>query len=353
MPALGKPTSATSATVFSSRTTSPSQPEGAEQREAGCLALGVGERGVAEAALTAGRDDESHAGLVEVGELAAVGRRDHGAQRNRQLERLTLIPAAVVAHAGSAVAARAVRAAVVAEQGRDLRVGDERDVAAVAAVAAVGSGERLELLALDRDAAVAAVTGAQVERHLVDEGRHGSHSFRYENGKGEPKLALAEESSWCRTRPTGTMLTTLRPPLWPNSTAPASRANRVSSPPRPTFCAGVEVGAALADDDLAGLDDLAAEALDAEVLRVRVATVAGRGRALFVCHVLSLLRSYLMPVILTRVSSERWPWRFLYPVLFLNFWMTILGPRRSVMTSAVTLILARSLASWVILSPST
>jgi hypothetical protein len=31
---------------------------------------------------------------------------------------------------------------------------------------------------------------------------------------------------------------------------------------------GVEVGAALADDDLAGLDDLAAEALDAEVLSV-------------------------------------------------------------------------------------
>ena len=36
-----------------------------------------------------------------------------------------------------------------------------------------------------------------------------------------------------------------------------------------------------------------------------------------------------MPVILTRVSSWRWPWRFLYPVLFLNFWMTIFGPRRS------------------------
>ena len=39
--------------------------------------------------------------------------------------------------------------------------------------------------------------------------------------------------------------------------------------------AGVEVGAALADDDLAGVDDLAAEALDAEALGVGVATVAG------------------------------------------------------------------------------
>src|SRR5204862_6143887 len=32
----------------------------------------------------------------------------------------------------------------------------------------------------------------------------------------------------------GTMLTTLRPRLRPNSTAPAVRATRVSSPPRPT-----------------------------------------------------------------------------------------------------------------------
>src|SRR4051812_21757 len=34
------------------------------------------------------------------------------------------------------------------------------------------------------------------------------------------------------------MLTTLRPPLLPNSTAPAARANSVSSPPRPTFTPG-------------------------------------------------------------------------------------------------------------------
>ena len=39
--------------------------------------------------------------------------------------------------------------------------------------------------------------------------------------------------------------------------------------------AGVEVGAALADEDFAGLDQLAAEALDAEALRVGVAAVTG------------------------------------------------------------------------------
>jgi hypothetical protein len=49
-------------------------------------------------------------------------------------------------------------------------------------------------------------------------------------------------------------------------------------------CTGVEVGAALADDDLAGGNYLAAEALDAEVLGVGVTTVASGARAFFVCH---------------------------------------------------------------------
>src|SRR3954449_2088587 len=47
----------------------------------------------------------------------------------------------------------------------------------------------------------------------------------------------------------------------------------------------VEVRAALPDDDLAGLHDLAAEALDAEPLGVGVAAVAGGRSALLVCHV--------------------------------------------------------------------
>ncbi len=80
---------------------------------------------------------------------------------------------AVVAHAGAAVVRGPVGPAVVAEQGGDLRVGHEHDVAAVAAVAAVGAGERLELLAADGHAAVAAVSRLEVERHPVDECRHG------------------------------------------------------------------------------------------------------------------------------------------------------------------------------------
>jgi hypothetical protein len=49
-------------------------------------------------------------------------------------------------------------------------------------------------------------------------------------------------------------------------------------------CTGVEVGATLADDDLACGNYLAAEALDAEVLGVGVTTVASGTRAFFMCH---------------------------------------------------------------------
>ena len=61
---------------------------------------------------------------------------------------------------------------------------------------------------------------------------------------------------------------------------------------------------ALADDDLACANDLAAETLDAEALSVGVATVTS-GRCAFLCAIFSPYY-YLMPVILTRVV-ERWP----------------------------------------------
>lgn len=48
--------------------------------------------------------------------------------------------------------------------------------------------------------------------------------------------------------------------------------------------AGVEVGAALANNDLACVDNLTTETLHAEALRVRVAAVASGACALFVCH---------------------------------------------------------------------
>jgi hypothetical protein len=48
--------------------------------------------------------------------------------------------------------------------------------------------------------------------------------------------------------------------------------------------AGVELGAQLADQDIAGDDLLAAESLDATTLAVRIATVATGALTFFMCH---------------------------------------------------------------------
>ena len=48
--------------------------------------------------------------------------------------------------------------------------------------------------------------------------------------------------------------------------------------------ARVEVGAALTNEDLTSVNQLAAVALHAEALRVRVATVTGGTKALLMCH---------------------------------------------------------------------
>src|SRR5699024_11747679 len=51
----------------------------------------------------------------------------------------------------------------------------------------------------------------------------------------------------------------------------------------------VELGTALTHDDLAGLNLLTTETLDAEALCLRIATVGSAGSTLLRCHVVSLL----------------------------------------------------------------
>src|SRR5690606_9031837 len=67
----------------------------------------------------------------------------------------------------------------------------------------------------------------------------------------------------------------------------------------------MELGAALLDEDRARGDPLAAEVLDAEVLGIRVASVAAGADALLVCHGLPHPRT--RSVILTSVNFWRWP----------------------------------------------
>ena len=74
----------------------------AEQREAGRLALGAGQRGVAEAAAAALGDDQLGAGADQVGEHLAAARR------------LTTVPSGTGQHQVGAVGAVAVAAGAVA-----------------------------------------------------------------------------------------------------------------------------------------------------------------------------------------------------------------------------------------------
>src|SRR5690606_16595106 len=145
-----------------------------------------------------------------------------------------------------------------------------------------------------RYAAVAAVTGAQVQGHVVHEGCHGRDPFLIRR-ELRLKHVRASRSSPQRLRvrlckeavalggscnDVDDLAATLRAEL--DSTGREGEQRVVAT--TADVDARVEVGSALADEDLARADDLAAEALHAKALRVGVATVTCGRCALFVCH---------------------------------------------------------------------
>jgi hypothetical protein len=199
----------------------------------------------------------------------------------------------VVTHTGAAVIGLAVRRTVMAEQSRGTEVAHQNDAAAVATVAAVRARERLELFAFDRDTAVAAPTRTKVQCHLVNKRCHGKllwigwYDVRYlltflagsagnqENAAG-PQTAEASRSSpllvkkkLCCCDDVDDLTAALCTEL---DSASGKCEQRVIAATADVD-AGVEVSAALTNDDLAGLDDLATEALDAQVLGVGIAAV--------------------------------------------------------------------------------
>ena len=111
---------------------------------------------------------------------------DDGADGDGQDQGFAVFAAAPVAHAGAAVGGVPVRGVVVVQQRGGLGVDAEDDVAAVAAVAAVGTAERLELFAVDGDTAVAAGTAGYVQYYPVYKASH---------------VDLLSAVPWARTRP--------------------------------------------------------------------------------------------------------------------------------------------------------
>ena len=173
MPTFGKPTSATSATSFSSsrsQRSSPCSPCSANdgrppavRQEAGVAATSSSARGGEEPVAVVDEIGE-HVPPVVVAHDRALGHRDHRVGAAGPVAALALPVDAVVGPPMRMVAKR--------EQRRDVAIGHEPDVAAVAAVAAVRAALRDVRLAAERDAARAAVTAVHMQVALVDEARH-------------------------------------------------------------------------------------------------------------------------------------------------------------------------------------
>jgi hypothetical protein len=185
LPALGIPNKPTSASTFNSSLRfffSPGQP-------------GVFCRGAVDGALEA---------QVAKAAVAALGNRDHVARIEQLVEHLTRfgigddgadrhLQGDVGACGTEHVGAHAVLAALgfvparvaVVHQGVEVRVRHGEHMAPTSAVAAVGAAEFLVFLVPERHAAIAAITGSNVNKGFVDE-LHGISSLQKEAAPADP-----------------------------------------------------------------------------------------------------------------------------------------------------------------------
>ena len=134
------------------------------------------EVGVAEAAVAALGDADALAGLHDLADQRLLVLGQHlGARRHLDDGIVAVGAIALLAHAGHAVLGLHVLHVAVVDQRVEVLHALDPDVAAAAAIAAVRAAELDELLAPERDAAVAAVAGADVELGKVEEfhGRSG------------------------------------------------------------------------------------------------------------------------------------------------------------------------------------
>ncbi len=88
------------------------------------------------------------------------------------VERLAALAVLVLALAVHAVAGPAVGMVAERQQRGHVAIGHQPDVAALAAVAAVGAAERHGALTTERDAAGSAVAAAYIQLRFVDEPAH-------------------------------------------------------------------------------------------------------------------------------------------------------------------------------------
>ncbi len=124
---------------------------------------------VAHAALAAGEEHDAFAVFGQFGhETIGALFEDLRARRHRQNQVAAIGTRALAALAWSAIAGATVRLPAISLQVAFVTVAEQDDVAALAAVTAVGSALRDEFLTTEADAAVAAVTGLQFYLGFVD-----------------------------------------------------------------------------------------------------------------------------------------------------------------------------------------
>ena len=310
LPALGKPTSATSATLLSSSTTSRTSPGSPSSAKPGALRLVLARRGVAEPALAALGDDVAcrprrrgrRAGCrPRRRRRCRSGRAPRG---RRPWRRCASSPGPACRRSPCGAGGSGGRAATWCPT-RTTRTTSPPSPPSAPSGPPSGLNFSRRTLAQPLPPSPAATCRTARSTNVAMR-----VLFERKAARAGPACAGPPSDACCVQvgQPTWTMLTVLRPRLAPNCTAPGlEREQRVVAATADAVT-GVEVGAALADEDLAGLDDLAAEALHAEELRVGVATVARGARALLVSHGVFYF-PVSMAVTRTCVSRWRWPRR--------------------------------------------
>src|SRR5262249_1567202 len=164
---------------------------------------------------------------------------------------------------------------VVVEQRGQRGIGLEEHRAAVTTVAAVGPAARDELFSAERDAARAPVAALDEDVDLIDEHLRARVSTFGRAGQRTPPARSGRAGD---DADVPVVAAALEPYV-----AVDLREQRVVGA-EPDVQPGMKACAALPDEDAATGDELAAEALDAEHLRIRIAAVAGAADAFFVGH---------------------------------------------------------------------
>src|SRR6516164_6572609 len=248
---------------------------------------------VAETAIASLQEDPPLAAARQIGEhLPVLGIHDLGPDRDLQDEILTVGAGALAPCPRSAGRCPEMLAIAVVDQGVQIVRRSKDDVAAFAAVAAVGAAELDELRAAKARGPAPAVTTLQVDLALVEELHGASTAPRMGCRLGRLLGGLRRLRDRRHDRDIGTAGAA---GVEFDRTAQCREQRMVAADAdmRPR----VELGAALAHDDVARHDDLAAELLDAEPPSAAVAPVA-RGATRFLMRHLKLL--LLRPVLLLR-----------------------------------------------------